>query len=370
MKLFSFPLSFLVTIWSMNFANENYLFMGTYTQSLPHVEGKATGIYSCQFAEDGRLSIKQSTADIENPSYLVLSADKKYLYAVQEGGTVEDSGVYAYAVDMQSGRLTLLNWQSTQGVAPCYLCTDGTGRFLLVANYGTGNVVVYPLAEDGRIADPTAIMQHSGSGPNQARQEGPHAHMVLVTADNQYVLAADLGIDSVVVYKFDAKNGQLEQCSVGEVEPGAGPRHMALHGNGRFLFVLNELNSTLTTFRFVGGQLTPLQTLSTLPEGFSGDSFCAAIRLGENGRFVYASNRGHDSIATFAFDEANELLTLVDHCPTQGKTPRDFILLDDVMLVGNQDSDTVAHYQIDSATGVPQPTGQISSIPTPVCFQY
>ncbi len=354
----------------MNSANNKFLFIGTYTQSLPHVEGKATGVYSCQFDENGRLAIKQSTTNIENPSYLTLSSDKKYLYAVQEGGTVEESGVFAYAIDVQSGVLTMLNQQSTHGVAPCHLCIDATGKFLFVANYSSGSVLVYPLAEDGRIEEPTAIIQHSGSGPNQARQEGPHAHMVLPTVDNQYLLVSDLGTDSVVVYRFDAENGQLAQLSVGSSESGAGPRHMALHGNGRILFVLNELNSTLTSFRFVDGQLTRLQTLSTLPENFSGESFCAAIRLGKNGRFVYASNRGHDSIATFAFDETTELLTLVDHSATQGKTPRDFILLDDMMLVGNQDSDTVAHYQINAVTGVPRPTGQISHIPTPVCFQY
>ena len=354
----------------MNFTNENFLFIGTYTQSLPHVDGKAAGIYSCQFDENGRLAIKQYTSDIENPSYLALSADKKYLYAAQEGGTVEDSGIFAYAVDHHTGLLTLLNRQPAHGVAPCYLCTDKTGKYLLTANYGTGNVVVYSLQEDGRIAEPTAVVQHHGRGLNDVRQEAPHAHMVLPTMDNQYVLVADLGTDSIVVYRFYPEMGQLERFSVASVEPGAGPRHMALHGNGRILFVLNELNSTLTTFRFVDGQLTPLQTLSTLPNGFSGDSYCAAIRVGGNGRFVYASNRGHDSVATFAFDEVNELLTLVDHSDTQGKTPRDFILLDDLMLVGNQDSGTVAHYKIDSATGVPQPTGQISHIPTPVCFQY
>jgi 6-phosphogluconolactonase len=245
-----------------------------------------------------------------------------------------------------------------------------TGKFLFAANYSSGNVLVYPLAADGRIQEPTANVQHSGSGPNKERQEGPHAHMVLPTPDNQYLLVTDLGADLIVVYRFDGENGKLERVGAGTVEPGAGPRHMALHGNGRILFVLNELHSTLTSFQFAAGQLTALQSLSTLPAEFSGESTCAAIRLGENGRFVYASNRGHDSIATFAFDEASEWLTLVDHTATQGQTPRDFILLDDLLLAGNQDSDTVTHYQIDAATGVPQPTGQISHIPTPVCFVY
>lgn len=348
----------------------NYLFIGTYTQSLPHVDGKADGIYSCQFAEDGRLLIRHTTTGIENPSYLAFSPDKKYLYAVHEGGAGEQGSVFAYTVDSQSGALTLLNRQSAYGDAPCHLCTDVTGKFLFAANYSSGNVLVYPLAADGRIQEPIDNVQHSGSGPNKARQEGPHAHMVLPTPDNQHLLVTDLGADLIVVYRFDGENGKLERVGAGTVEPGAGPRHMALHGNGRILFVLNELDSTLTSFRFADGQLTPLQTLSTLPEDYSGESTCAAIRLGGNGRFVYASNRGHDSIATFAFDEAAELLTLVDHSATQGQTPRDFILLDDLLLVGNQDSDTVTHYQIDPATGVPHPTGQISSIPTPVCFVY
>ncbi len=349
--------------------NTNLLFVGTYTQTLDHVDGQADGIYCCKLSVDGALSICQTTTGIENPSYLTLSPNKKFLYAVQEGANLTDSLVFTYAVDEDTGQLTFLNSERTEGASPCHLCVDNTNRYLFVANYGGGNVIVYPLAENGRIQPPTDNIQHQGQGTHPKRQEAAHAHMVLLSPDNQYLLVADLGIDAVLIYKFDPDNGMLHlQQQVTAVNPGAGPRHMAFHPNGRILFVCNELDNTITSFIFENGLLTPIQTLSTLPEGWSGNAGCGAIRVGKYGRFVYVSNRGPDNIATFHFNDESNKLALIAHTPTEGKTPRDFILLNDTMLVANQDSSTVVHFNIDAESGVPQFSGTVSQIPTHVCL--
>ena len=347
---------------------ENNLYVGTYTQTLGHVDGQAKGIYSCRLTTDGSIIIRQTTTGIENPSYLALSPNRKFLYAVQEGG-LADSFVFAYALDEENGQLNFINKETTHGSSPCHLCVDATNQFLFVANYGGGNFIMYPLAEDGRIQPPEIINQHEGTGANPNRQEAPHAHMVLLSPDNQYLLIADLGVDAIFVHKFDSVHGTLQLCDTAVAEnSGAGPRHMAFHANGRFLFVCNELDSTITSFSFENGTLTPMQTLSTLPEGWSDHAGCGAIRVSENGRFVYVSNRGPDDIATFRFDEKSNQLTKISHTSTHGKTPRDFILLNDTMLVANQDSSTIVHYTIDAENGVPQFSGKTSSIPTPVCL--
>lgn len=347
--------------------NTNFLFVGTYTQTLDHVDGQADGIYCCELSADGSLSIGQTITGIENPSYLTLSSNKKFLYAVQEGTNLTDSLVFAYAVNEQTGQLTFLNSERTEGVTPCHLYVDAANRYLFVANYAGGNIIVYPLAENGRIQPPTDNIQHQGQGTHRKRQEAAHAHMVLFSPDNQYLLVADLGIDAVLIYKFDPDNGKLHlQQQVTAVNPGAGPRHMAFHPNGRILFVCNELDNTITSFTFENGSLTPIQTVSTLPKGWTDHAGCGAIRVGENGRFVYVSNRGPDNIATFQYDEESNQLALSTHTPTQGKTPRDFILLNNTMLVANQDSNTVVHFHLES--GVPKLSGTVSQIPTPVCL--
>ena len=344
------------------------LFVGTYTQKLPHVNGQGRGFYRCQW--DGRaVAVVQTVTGIENPSYLTLSPNKKNLYVAQETGAVDSSAVFAYQIEPETSEATYLNHVSSQGIAPCHLAVDRTNRFLFVANYGGGNVVVYPLGENGRIHPPSQIIQHQGSGPNQARQEAPHAHMVLPSPDNQFLIVADLGVDAVFVYRFDEQNGHLTLYDEFQaVSPGAGPRHAVFGEYGRYLFICNELDSTLTVCRFEEGKLNHLQTLSTLPEGWDGDSFCAAVKVGGNGRFIYVSNRGHNSIATFALEPQTEQLTLVAHTSTEGQTPRDFTVFDNIMLIGNQDSNSITHFDIDTRTGVPQFTGQISEIPTPVCL--
>ena len=344
------------------------LFVGTYTQQLPHVDGQALGFYRCQL-DELMLSVVQTVAGIKNPSFLALAPNGKYLYAVQETGAEDTSAVFAYKMDDQTGDVTYINQVSSYGIAPCHLAVDGTNRFLFVANYGGGNVVVYPLDDNGRIDPPSQIIQHEGSGQNPHRQEAPHAHMVLPSPDNQFLIVPDLGVDTVFVYRFDEQDGKLTLIDeFTAVSAGAGPRHAVFHPNGRVLFICNELDSTMTACRFDAGKLSHLHTLSTLPNGWEGDSSCAAVRVGVNGRFVYVSNRGHDSIATFAFDPSTERITLVAHTSTEGQFPRDFALIDNDLLVGNQNSSTITHFKINPKTGVPQFTGQTSEIPTPVCL--
>ena len=353
----------------MSNLNQSTLYIGTYTKKLGFVHGQAKGIYHCQLNGEGNIKILHTTSGIENPSYLMFSPNRNYLYAVQEGSSIMESGVFAFAIDPQTNTLSPLNHQPIPEGSPCHLCINDAGTYLFVANYLGGNVQVFPLAADGRIQPRTDLIQHSGSGPNTQRQEGPHAHMALFSPNDSYLLVSDLGSDAILVYTFDAVTGKLHQhSSVTAVNPGAGPRHMAFHPNGRILFVCNELDSTITSFHFANGNLTPLQTLSTLPEDFARTSACAAIRVGENGRFVYVSNRFSDNIATFTFDQQTEQLTLIDNTPTQGKTPRDFIVNGNTMLVANQDSSTITHFHINPANGLPEYSGTISEIPSPVCL--
>lgn len=354
------------------------MFIGTYTRNEPHVEGKAKGIHTFQVdAESGALTPLAVTDGLENPSYLTLAPAGNCLYAVSEVGDFageHGGGVAAYSIEGGEGTLSLLNQQPSHGVAPCYASVDVSGRYLLVANYGSGVVAMYPLNDDGSLQPASCVIQHEGSSVNPRRQEGPHAHSITIDPANSYALAADLGMDQVLIYRLDLENGQLlpgDQPWI-EVEPGMGPRHFAFHPNREYGYLIQEIGSAVTVFAYDENQgtLATVQTLSTLPEDFDGNSACADIHVHPSGRFVYGSNRGHDSIAIFAVDEENGTLTSIGHESTRGRTPRNFAIdpAGRFLFAANQDTDTVVTFAIDPESGLLS-YQESFEVPSPVCIK-
>ena len=259
---------------------------------------------------------------------------------------------------------------------PCYISFDKTGKYALVANYTSGSVAVFPVEADGRLGEASAFVQHSGSSVNKDRQAGPHAHWIETTADNRFAIAADLGLDELLVYRFDAKNGTLaaNDPPYAKLDPGSGPRHIAFHPNGKFVYVVNELGSSITAFSYDAGRgaLKKLSTVSTLPKGFVGSNDAAEIHVHPNGRFLFASNRGNDSIAVFAIDRHTGALTPVGHFPVLGKTPRDFDIdpTGRLLFVANQDTNNISVFRIDLRSGRLTATGQELHVPSPVCLKF
>jgi 6-phosphogluconolactonase len=352
--------------------DERLLFVGTYTVA------PSKGIYAFRFNDrTGTLSALGLAAEATNPSFLAASPDQRFLFAVNETATYgEKSGsVTSFAVDTARGSLNQLSVTSSRGADPCHLAVDRTGRFVAIANYSGGNVAVLSIGADGRLGLSTSVQAHRGSGPNAARQAAPYAHAVAFTADNRFLLAADLGIDRVLVYRFDEKTGVITPHDPpgARVAPGAGPRHLAWHPDGHLAFSIDELASTITTFAWdaLQGALTSGATVRTLPAGFTGDSFTAEIEVHPSGRFVYGSNRGHDSIAAFAVGAAGSL-ALVEIESTRGRTPRSFTIdrTGRWLLAANQDTGTLAVFQIDQKTGALAPVGEPAKVPSPVSLLF
>ena len=350
------------------------VYIGTYTRS-----GASQGIYAYRMdLSSGELTPIGVTTGIANPSFLALDPSNRFLYSVAEvsEGEKRTGAVSAFSVNRTTGELTKLNHQSSEGAGPCYVSVDTTGSVALVANYGSGSIASLPIDEQGRLQPAASAIQHEGSSVNERRQEGPHAHSIMADPANRFVLAADLGTDKLMIYRLDAKTGQLtpnEPASV-SLEPGSGPRHFAFHPNGRFVYVINELTSTITAFAYDGqrGALEPLHTTSTLPEGFEGQNSTAEILVHPSGKFVYGSNRGHNSIAIFAVDEQTGQLTAAGHQSTGGETPRNFRVdpTGKYLLAANQQTDNVVVLRIDDQTGKLNPTGQELQVPTPVCIKF
>jgi len=358
--------------------NKYLLFVGTYT------EKKSKGIYAYRFdATTSELTPLGVAAETTNPSFLAIDPTRPFLYAVNEvpkyKGT--DSGaVSAFAVDPRTGKLSLLNEVASRGANPCYIAFDKTGKFALVANYSGGSVAVFPVRDDGHMGESSAFVQHAGSSINKERQEGPHAHWIETTPDNRFAIAADLGLDELLLYRFDAdpktKPGSLiaNDPPYAKLDPGAGPRHLAFHPNGEFAYAVNELQSSITAFSYDAnrGELHKLKTVSTLPKSFSGSNDTAEIKVHPSGKFLFASNRGHDSIAVFSIDSHTGTLTFVDHFPTQGKTPRNFEIdpTGKLLFVANQDTNNIVVFRIDPNSGRLTPTGQTLHVPSPVCLKF
>jgi len=311
-----------------------------------------------------------------NPSFLALNPDGRFLYAVNEWGVSGPQGgsaVSAFAVDPQTGRLTLLNRQSSGGSGPCHVNLDRTGKFVLVANYGSGSLAVLPVREDGGLESVSQTVQHTGHGPVAGRQEGPHAHYITASPDNRFVLACDLGIDRVLVYGFDATAGGLTPAGEAVLPPGSGPRHLDFHPSGRHVYVLNELTATMAVFSYAAetGSLTQLQILSALPDGYSGSKSGAEVFVHPAGKFVYGSNRGHDSMAIFAVEESTGRLTLSGHESTRGRTPRSFAIdpTGAFLLAANQDGNSIAAFRINGQTGGLAYLSTLN-VPKPVCLKF
>lgn len=354
-------------------ARELLMYVGTYTS------GKSEGIYLYRFSlADGSLSRVGVTSGVSNPSYLTLDRARRFLYSVEETEEFEgekSGAVSAFKVDPKDGSLRFINRTASKGGAPCYVTADDAGRFVLVANYVGGNVAVLPVSKGGGLGKAIDVEQDSGSGPNRERQEGPHAHCIVLDASDSHAYACDLGTDKVMIYNLDAGRGRLvpnKQPFV-SLKPGAGPRHLTFDRAGRHVYVLNELDSTVTAFARTrtSGALRELKTHPMLPADFKGENTGADIHLTPDGRFLYCSNRGHDSIAAFRVDSSTGELMPAGHTPTGGKTPRNFAVdpTGQFLLVANQRSDSVVTFRIDASTGGLTPTGHTAEIPSPVCLK-
>ena len=366
-------------------ANEMLVYVGTYTEPILFgtgkiLEGKGEGIYLFRMdPATGTLEFDSKTTGVVNPSYLAIDPTQRFLYAVNELKTYEDKPtgtVSAFAVDPKSGKLGFLNRQLTHGTDPCHVMVDREGRYIFVANFMSGSVCVLPVQKDGSLGEASDFVQHLGSSVDLVRQKGPHAHSVTLDRTNRFAFVPDLGLDKLMVYTFDRTRGMLEPHAVAwvKMKPGAGPRHLALHPGGRFAFLINELDSTLAALSVDArkGVFKVRQVVPTLPADFPGESTCADIQVTPSGRFVYASNRGHDSLVIYRIDQHTGRLAYVGHQTTQGKTPRQFEIdpTGRFLLVGNQDTDTIVSFRIDPQTGKLAPTGQVLQVPTPVCVKF
>lgn len=353
------------------------VYVGTYTSG----PSKSEGIYVCRLdVKTAALSLQATVPGVADPSFLVVARSRKYLYAVNETEEFEgkkSGAVSSFAVDRATGDLRFLNKRASLGGAPCHLSLSEGDGHLLVANYAGGNVAVLPIKGDGSLEDATAMKQQSGTGPNRERQESAHAHSITLDRGDRFAAACDLGADKIFIYRFDKRTGNLtanERQPFFQTRPGAGPRHFAFHEGGKFAFVINELNSTVTSLAYdeKAGTLTEIQTLSTLPAGWSQPNSCADLHISPNGAFLYGSNRGHDSIVSYAIDKTRGTLSLIEHTPTQGKTPRNFAIdpSGKYLLAANQRSDSIVSFSIDQKTGKLTPTGNTLSVPTPVCLKF
>jgi 6-phosphogluconolactonase len=288
----------------------------------------------------------------------------------------KSGAVSAFAIDLKSGKLTFLNEMPSGGAGPCYVSLDKTGKYVLVANYDSGSLAVFPVLKDGKLGEASAVVQHSGHGADPERQKGPHAHEIVLSKDNRFAIAADLGLDELLVYHFDASRGTLtaNDPPFGKVDPAAGPRHFAFHPNNRFVYVTNEMASTVTGFSYdaAQGRLKKLTSVSTLPEGFKGENDTAEIEISADGKFLYDSNRGHNSIAIFSVDAATGAHKFVEAVSTGGKTPRSFAIdpAGNYLFAANQDSNNIVIFKIDKQTGHLTPTGQVLEAPSPVCIRF
>jgi 6-phosphogluconolactonase len=353
-----------------------FFYVGTYTE-----EGsKSKGIYAFRFdAATSEITPLGLAAETTNPSFVALHSNGRFLYAVNEVGNYKgpnSGGVSAFSIDRATGKLTFLNELPSRGADPCYITVDQTGKYVLVANYTGGSVAVFPVLADGKLGEASAFVQHTGHGANPARQEGPHAHSVDLSADNRFAMVDDLGLDELDVYKFDASKGLLTPNSppFAKLDAGAGPRHFVLRPDGKFAYVVAEMGHTVTVFSndSANGKLRPLQTITTLPKDFTGRNDDAEIRIHPSGKFLYASNRGEDSIVIYAIDKSKGTLTQVGSVPTGGKEPRNFEIdpTGTLLFAANQKSDNIVVFRIDQKTGLLTPTGKVLEVSSPVCVKF
>ena len=354
--------------------DSSIVFVGTYT----HTDSQ--GIYTCRFDNrSGALEPVSVASEAANPSFLALHPNKRFIYAaseIEEFDRKRQGAVYAYSVDGESGELTVLNSQGSGGAGPCHVKVDATGRFVLAANYQGGSVCMLPINQDGSLAPASDFIQHEGSSVNPRRQEEAHAHSINPDPQNRFAYTPDLGQDRVIIYRLDTDNGRLipNEPAFAEVNPGFGPRHFDFHPRGMWAYLINELGSAITAFEYdqSTGALSEFQVIGTLPTEFSGSNATADIHVHPSGKFVYGSNRGHDSVALFSVDQRSGRLAAQGHCSTGGRIPRNFGIdpSGNFLLAANQDSDNIVSFYIDQESGKLAPTGAETSVPMPVCVRF
>lgn len=354
-------------------ATKDRVYIGTYT------EHGSQGIYVCEFdPSSGTLTPPELAAATASPSFLAVASDRRFLYAINETNHFNGQptgGVSAFSIATATGKLTLLNQVSSLAPGPAYITLDRSGHYVLVANYDEGSVAVYRIMPDGKIGDSTAFVRHYGSSVNAERQKGPHAHSIAMSSDNRFAIVADLGLDELIVYPLDASQGTLGTPRVIKTDPGVGPRHLTLASSGKFVYVINELQSSLTVYSYNAsdGAMTPLQKISTLPNNFHGENTAAEVVLDPTEKFLYASNRGDDnSIAVFAVDPKKGTLTAIEYVPTGGKTPRNFAIdpSGQWLLAANQDSNNIVSFRIDAKSGRPTPAGKSIEVNSPTIVDF
>jgi len=357
--------------------NDKYLlYVGTYTQD----GSTSKGIYAFRYdAATQEVTSLGLAAETTNPSWVALHPNGRFLYAVNEVQNYNgpnSGGVSAFSVDRATGKLTFLNEVASRGADPCYITADQSGKYILVANYTGGSIAAFPISADGKLGKASAFVQHTGHGLNPKRQEAPHAHSIDLSPDEHFAFVDDLSLDELLVYKFDKSKGSLKPNNppFAKLDAGAGPRHFALHPSGKFAYVVSEMACTVTAFSvdLKAGVLHRSQSISTLPDDFKGENDDAEIVVHPSGKFLYASNRGHDSITVFAIDAAKGTLTVVEHASTKGKTPRNFAIdpTGTLLFAENQQSNNIVIFRIDEKTGKLTPTGKVLEVGQPVCIKF
>ncbi len=371
--------SLVITVLSsLGFAqeasNDPYVYVGSYASE------NSPGIFVYRMnSTTGDLTLLHKISGVVNPSYLAIDPTCKFLYSVSELGNFQgqkSGGLSAFAINPDNGDLSLLNQQSSLGQAPCYVSVDKTGKWVFNANYSGGNVAVHPILQDGKLGEASDMQQHHGSSINPQRQKAPYAHSIVIDPSNKFAYASDLGIDKIMIYAIDLVNGKLKPNDppFASVKPGSGPRHFTFHPNGKYAFSIEELSCEIISFKCnaQNGALEQIQTISTLPEGFSGDNSCADIHVSPDGSFLYGSNRGHDSIAIFKVNQQTGELKLIGHESTQGQTPRNFAIdpTGKFLYAANQGSKNIVSFSINPDTGLLKSLKKVSLPSAPVCIKF
>jgi 6-phosphogluconolactonase len=340
-------------------------FVGTYTT------GESQGLYRfIADSDSGNIESITLAAKIDNPTYLSISKNNENLYSVTKLG--DSGGVAAYEITASTGELKSLNYQISAGKPPCHVSMDEKCNYVFSSNYHKGTLEVFPLNKHRSIAPPLFSVTHEGTGPNKERQDKPHVHYTSLTPDEKYLCSVDLGIDKLVVYSFS--EGKISISDMLSLKPGCGPRHMVFHPNGKFAYIITELSSEIVTLEYntSEGSFKDIQYISTLPQSYSGENLGSAIHISTDGKYLYASNRGHNSIATFRVDNSSGKLQLASHTHTGGSSPRDFALAPNgkFLFAANQDSSNIVVFSIDTSTGKLSPTGDSCTVPNPVCIKF
>jgi 6-phosphogluconolactonase len=350
------------------FSQQYTLLVGTFTN------GKSTGIYEYDFNPSTSDAILLDSIRTSNPSFLAVSPDNKYVYAVNEDDATKGGGkVSAYSFDKGKRKLSFINQETSGGDSPCYVTIDKTGKWAIVGNYGSGTLSVLPIAPDGGLGTASITIKHNGSGPNKERQQGSHVHSTVLSPNNKYLYVQDLGIDKVMMYNFNSKTGLLTTRGNVVLKPGSGPRHMEFHPNGKWVYVVQEMGGLVTAFNYNDGVIRQIQEISLLPDGYKGTPSSADIHISPDGQFLYATNRNpSNTITIFKINQFTGKLEVIGHQSTLGKVPRNFNFdpTGNLLLIANQDSNNISIFQVDKQTGMLTDTGKQIIVPNPVCIKW